>query len=582
MPEYYHLPLSFTLAVSLLTPMAQAAGGGGEPGVIDIRDPIVQRWFEATPHNPPAPPEPGRDYGMIGEAGAFVAPKASPLSSFAPNFPGQLEGWDQNSYAKNVDVLAFYPAVTSPWHAWANAVDMDGKRYLYTHDRDYMRVLDITDPANAVEVYSDGGVWGPKGSSEEFDSKNVTDYFGGLTIVWHEGLQKHVAVASYEIGRFGVMGRKSEDAEGVALVRNYTSLKGFRVFEMNGPTPDDWTMIAERTTDRVNPDAPIGEQQGSGSLDAPAWTGGRYMVLSAAPKDSFTLTEYPDYVHSPGYQIWDMSDPTNPEFVSQLSVPGQDIDSPEDLVAYLENPRAGNRTSWMGSRNPLALPVPIEDGGTVGFGGMGGLGFWTFDVSDPANPTPQGDLQVAPSFAGTEFDNVDVSQYARTGHVFSNGYPMNSNCYEPYKDIFSIDVSDPANPAIAATFPRPTPPTEADFTDYCQRGGSFGPKRSGGIDQPGGGRDGVVIYAFYNAGIQIFDVEDPAKPKISGYYVPAFPTSDEVPDWTFDNAVFAVFVEYDRNIIWAFAVNGVYALTSPLLGEPLTSLPKTPWPPRKR
>lgn len=158
---------------------------------------------------------------------------------------------------------------------------------------------------------------------------------------------------------------------------------------------------------------------------------------------------------------------------------------------------------------------------------------------------------------------------------------MNSNCNEPYKDIFSIDVSDPANPAVAATFPRPQPPAEAGFTDYCQRGGSFGPKRSGGTGQPGGGRDGVVVYAFYNAGIQIFDVADPAKPEIADYYVPAFPAPEEVPEWTFDNAVFAVFVEYDRNIIWAFAVNDVYALTSPLLGKPLTGLPEAPWPPRE-
>lgn len=572
---------SLILASCLCSTVALAEGEGGEAGVVDIRDPIIQQWFDVTPHNPPAFPEPGVDYGMIGEDGAFIAPTSSPLSASAPDFPGQLEGWDQNSYAENVDVLAFYPTVTSPWHAWANVLDMDGKRYLYAHDRDYLRILDITDPAKAVEVYSDGGVWGPDGSSEEFDSRNVTDYFGGITIAWHDGLQKHVLVASYEIGRFGIMGRKSEDADGVDLLRNYTSLKGFRVFEMNGPTPDDWTMIAERTTDLTNPDAPIGQQQGSGSLDAPAWTGGRYMVLSAAPDDSFALTEYPDYVHSPGFQIWDMSDPANPAFISQLSVPGQDIDNAEDIAAYLGNPRAGNRTSWMGSRNPLALPTPIEDGGKIGFGGMGGLGFWTFDVSDPANPTPIGDLQVAPSFAGTEFDNVDISQFSRTGHVFSNGYPMNSNCFEPYKDIFSIDVTDPAKPVVAATFPRPTPPDDAAFTDYCQRRGSFGPKRSGGIDQPGRGRDGVVVYAFYNAGIQIFDVKDPANPTIAGYYVPSFPSPDEVPDWVNDNAVFAVFVEYDRNIIWAFAVNGVYALTTPLLGEPKTGLPDMPWPPRE-
>ena len=45
-------------------------------------------------------------------------------------------------------------------------------------------VLDITDPAKAEVVYSKGGVWGPEGSSEEWDAKTVQDYFGGITIAW--------------------------------------------------------------------------------------------------------------------------------------------------------------------------------------------------------------------------------------------------------------------------------------------------------------------------------------------------------------------------------------------------------------
>jgi hypothetical protein len=42
--------------------------------------------------------------------------------------------------------------------------------------------------------------------------------------------------------------------------------------------------------------------------------------------------------------------------------------------------------------------------------------------------------------------------------------------------------------------------------------------------------------------------------------------------------ILAIFTEYDRNIIWAFAENGTYALSSPLLGTPvLGKAPKT-WP----
>jgi hypothetical protein len=571
------------LAVLLGAAALNAADGSGHAEApVDIRDPWLKAWIAATPDNPPRPPVPGTDYGMNPD-GSFRHPVATPLTNDAPAFPGQLDHWDQNSYAKNVKVIAFYPAVTSPWHAWANIVDFGGKRYLYAHDRDYLRILDVTDPRKAKTVWSQGGVWGPKGSSEDWDAAAVTDYFGGVTIAWNKKLQRNVLVASYEIGRFGLMEDKKREPGKVAEQRHYNSLKGFKVFVMDGPTPDKWKLIATRTTDYQHPDAPIGEQQGSGALDAVAWWGGKYMLLSAAPDDSYSATEYPDYLYSPGYQVWDMSDPADPKFVSQITVPGQRLGDKVSEDAYRANPRAGNRTSWMGSRTALLLTKPIEDGGKIGFGGMGGLGFYSFDLSDPANPKTLGHVTVPPSYAGTEFDNVDVSQYDRTGFVFGNGYPMNGNCYEPYKDIYSIDARDPAHPKIAARFPRPTPPKDADFTDYCQRRGSFGPKRSGGMGQPGEveGGQGLAIYAFYAAGIQIFDVKDPANPTIAGYFVPRFPTAAELPDYAKENSTFAVFTEYDRKIIWAFSVNGVYALSSPLLGKPNLGAPKTVWPERK-
>ncbi len=573
------LRLAFASALSL----GAAPPLAGEPtdqtaAPQSVADPYLQAWLALTPDRAPASPVPGKDYGMDPQARTFRHPVATPLTTNAPGFPGQLESWDQHSYARNVRVIAFYPAITSPWHAWANVVDFGGKRYLYTHDRDYLTILDITDPRKAQVVYRQGGTWGPDGSSEEWDANTVTDYFGGVTVAWDKALGRNVLVASYEIGRFGLLDDKRHQPDKVAAQRRYNSLKGFKVYAMNGPLPSQWELIATRTTDYTHPDAPIGQQQGSGSLDAPSWSGGKYMVLSAAPDDRYSLTEYPDYLYSPGFQVWDMADVRNPRIVSQITVPGQVLGDSASEAAYLANPRAGNRTSWMGSRNPLFLPKPIEQGGKIGFGGMGGLGFFSFDLSDPAHPRQLGNLQVPPSFAGTEFDNVDVSQYDRTGHVFSNGYPMNESCYEPYKDIFSIDVRDPAHPRIAARFPRPAPPPGASFTDFCQRRGSFGPKRSGGTGQPGHFRQGIVPYAFYNAGIQIFDVKDPAHPRIAGYFVPRFPTAQELPDYTFGNSTFAVFTEYDRNIIWAFTVNGAYALSTPLLGKPRFTAPAKPWP----
>ena len=68
-----------------------------------------------------------------------------------------------------------------------------------------------------------------------------------------------------------------------------------------------------------------------------------------------------------------------------------DIDA--DLVveaAYLANPGAGNCTLSMGSQMPMATPVPLDQGGTLGIGGMAGLGLYSFDLTDPAKPAIAG------------------------------------------------------------------------------------------------------------------------------------------------------------------------------------------------
>ncbi len=556
------------------------AAPAATPGTPNVQDPYLAQWLRLTPERRPVPQKPGVDYGMDPATGQFIWPKATPEEHTGQKFPGEMTSWDKQSYAKNVKVLAFYPGVGSPFHAWNNIADFEGRRYLYVHDRDYLRILDVTDPAHGKIVYSRGGVWGPKGSSEKYDPNTVQDYLGGATIAWSKKLGKPVLVASFEIGRYGLMNEKLEQPDKVAAQRQYNSLKGFKVFVMDGPLPSQWRLIATRTTDYQRPDAPVGQQRGSGSLDAPEYYGGKYMILSAAPDDTYGLTEYPNYLYSPGYQVWDMSDPADPKFVSQIAVPGQILGDKEHEEAYLMNPRAGNRTSWMGSRNPIFLSQPLENGGKIGFGAMGGLGVYAFDLSDPAKPRMLSGVNTAPSFAGTEFDNADVSQYARTGYVFANGYPMNRDCYEPYKDIFVIDARDPSHLKVAAKMPQPEVPAGAPFTSFCQRGGNFGPKRANAIGQPGQWRQGIVPYSFYNAGVQIFNVEDPAKPTIAGYFVPALADESELPVYTLGKGVFSIYTEYDRNIIWAFTENGAYALSTPLLGEPKLGMADKPWPAR--
>lgn len=546
----------------------------------DIPDPDIRTWWNLTYDRKPEPPVPGKDYGMDAATGRFIHPKATPLVRQAPGFPGQLSYWDQKSYAKNVEVLAFYNFIPSTGHTWQSIADFGGKRYMYTYYRSGMGVFDITDPRKAKLVYRRGQRVGAYGKPDIVNPYAKGDGFGAANISWHKGISKYVMVQSFEVARYGIMDEKYREPEGVDTLKHWKGLKGFRVYIMDGPLPDQWKLVAERTTDYRHPDAPYGQQQGSGSLDIPAWTGGKYMFLSTAPDDRFMLTEFSDYIYTPGYQAWDMSDPANPKFVSQFAAPGQILGDAAHEAAYLMNPRAGNRTSWFGSRMPPFMTRAPDEGGKIAFGAMAGLGLYSLDISNPANIRIVGHVNQVPKFAGTEFDNVDLSQYERTGYIFSNGYPMNDECYEPYKDILVIDARDPADLRIVSKFPRPTPPTDAAFTDFCQRRGSFGPKRSGYLTQPGRFRDGLVAYAFYNAGVQIFDVKDPTKPQIAGYFIPRFPTDAETGGQSQGNLAYGVFAEYDRNILWVFTNHGFYALSSPLIGKPSFKAPAKPWPPR--
>ena len=497
-----------------------------------------------------------------------------------PSFEGQLDYWEDQAYAHNMEVIAFLPEIASPGHSWQNIVDWGDRRIMYLYLARNLKVIDITDPRKAKVIYSKGGDWW-------FGEKETNPFppgesMGAASMQWNRELKKFIMVQSFAAPRFGVLEDKLKEPEGVEKMRHLTtSLKGFRVYEMNGPLPDQWKLIAERTTDYQHPDAVVGQQSGSGSHDVPAYYGGKYMYLSAAPDDSFGLTEFPDYLWSAGFQTWDMSDPANPTFVSQFSTIGQIIGDPAHEEAYLMNPRAGNRTSWMGSRMPPFFPQPVEEGGKVAFGAMAALGMVVLDMSDPAHMREVGAVNTAPRFAGTEFDNIDVSQWQRTGYVFANGYPMNDECFEPYKDIWVIDAKDVTRPKVVGKFPRPSPPAEAPYTDYCQRRGSFGPKRPGyHVTQPGRWKQGVVAYAFYNAGVQLFDVQDPLNPAIVAYYVPRFPTPEEMVENMFGNLAFGIYVEYDRNILWLITNHGIYALSSPALGEPVYGLPEKPWPPR--
>jgi len=571
--------LAITLVSSACAPVQESTDEHMSNQGDIISDPQVLGLTRLVGNQTPVAPDPA-SFGMDKGTGKFVHPAMTTDSHDSHPFEGTLDYWDTEQYIENMTIEAYHPITVEPFHTWQNMVDFDGRRYLYQYVRRDLKIFDITDPKNIDLLLTRGNTWGANGPDEEVNPYPEDDYFGAASIAWNEKLGINIMVQSFEIRRFGVLHDKYSEPDLVQAIRDSEHLKGFKVYAMRGPLPEEWELLAERSSDYQHPNAAIGSQQGSGARDIPTYFGGDTLYIAAAPDADHALTEYPNDLYSAGYQAWDMSDPANPKFLDQLTVPGQIVGDADSEAIYSQNPRAGNRTSWMGARMSLFIPTPAEQGGKYGYAAMGGLGFYVVDISDPSNMTIVSHLEFDPNVAGVEGDFVDVSQVEETGIVYTSGYPLNEDCWEPYKDVFMVDVSDPANPTVIGTLQRPAPPTDAAFTDYCQRRGSFGPKRTGAYHQPGVSRAGILPFNFYNAGLQVYDVSNPAEATISAYFVPPFNT-ERVVEYARGNLSHSVYVEYDRNLFWLFTNHGIYVLSSPVLGEPNLGAPTEVWPSRE-
>jgi hypothetical protein len=515
----------------------------------------------------PPLPAPG-SWGYDEKTGKFKSPEMTPDVYGAHPVPGSLSYLDQNQYLKNVKVEGFQPYVAGAGHSWQATFDMNGHRYLYDYETWMYNLFDITDPHNVKVV-----------EQKRINTQAGEHQFGPFNVKFNKKLNKMIAVQCYEISRYGILWNKYLFPDQVKKARDKKMLRGFRMYEVTSPSWTDWKVLSETALDPYHSSSLDQAQEGSGCQDVPVYDGDQYLFVAGAPDNTFANTEYKTYLYAGAQLAFDVSDPSNPKRLSTWWAPGSRVGEEEE---YKKNPRAGNKTSWMGSRMPLFIPTPVEKGGKYGYAAMGGFGFYVIDITDPKNMKAVAHIDMPVSVTGTEGDNIDVSKVESTGMVYYSGYPMSEDCYEPLKAIYSIDVRDPLNPKIVNTLPTPTPPKDAPFTDYCQRRGSFGPKRSGyAAIQPGTPNPRYMPYSYYNAGMQMFDLKDPLKPTIAAYFVPKMidagkKTTDgqTLSIRALPNPVHSIFVEWDRNLIWVFSNHGIYTLSSSLLGEPVFGMPK--------
>jgi hypothetical protein len=229
----------------------------------------------------------------------------------------------------------------------------------------------------------------------------------------------------------------------------------------------------------------------------------------------------------PGFEghilaVVDIEDPTDPKVMGKWWYPGQNKDAGESYSAEEEQ------------RLTSGHPFP----GEFGLGLHGGAyvigdraycpwkraGMVILDVSDKERPEHVSTLSVYPPLGSTIAVHSAVPLVGRDVVVI-NSEALQERCAEPADYVATVDVSDESDPMIMAVFPPPRPPQSYDAPSFVEKGGRFGPHNQ--HQQQGlsclAPNDQFVYLAYFNAGLQIYDVSDPRNPFIDAYCIPDDP-----------------------------------------------------------
>jgi len=470
-----------------------------------------------------------------------------------PN-PGSMQGLDYNTYTSNCEVIAHYTFKSSlppnpAAHAAPGNVPVAGKSNMWAKGKQRFlvmggTVLDVTEPKKAALV-KEGA------------------FQGGTQLAYNPKLKKWVNMTS----AFNVITSSRPDAprgrhDDPALAERALAREGLRGVRLYDATdPSNAKLLSEWSCDQGDPTRKV---QTGGGTHRNWYRGGQYAYLDTAADNSFSNQETGIRALSFHIQTIDVSDPAKPKFMSNWWFPGQ---RNTEMEEYKKWRTYGDKTSWTMTHGPCVTPVNVEDGGKYGYTAYGSFGLTVHDVSDPRNPKLVGLFDPLPSAGGIPFHTVFTGLVESRGIVITNPETLSPDCAEPWQDSWIIDVRDPTNPKPLARLPRPVPPPNAPYTTFCNKRGRTGTHNTPHQKAPGKVHESFTAIASFNGGIQMYDFSRLDKPEIVGYFVPPSGGALDRPgSWNRDSD--NVFIEWDRNLIWAMTNTGMYLLTSPALGKP--------------
>ncbi len=455
---------------------------------------------------------------------------------------GALNYLDRNQYISNMEIVAFFPDIKfSIFGDEYSCLWAKGQRRLLCFDGGW---VDITEPKKAVVIREDG----------------LTTF---QSCVYNTHLKKWIRVSAHQMPLTPGTTDYPRGKYHAAYAKRAIEDPGFRGI---------------KTYDVTNPEKPIlldefNTGKKGGGVHLPFYDGGQYAYLACSWDDQLRM-ESTERVYSFALMIVDMTDPTDVKEVSRWWVPGQRLEEEE---FYRETyPFADDQCSWTCNRAPCVVPVRIEDGGTIGYGGWGHFGMYVHDLSDIHHPKVYGKVtHPLEAVGGIPFHHVvpvqaDPDNYPSLQNLVI-GLPesLEADCREPFHTGYVIDVAEPARPRIVGLFPRPLPHPSAPYKDFAMARGRFSSRVMQHWIAPGKARPDVVVMSYLNAGVRVFDISNVTAPREVAYFVP--PRDGDINDYMSwrRGTTEAVFIEWDRKLIWASTHAGLYCLSTPFLGKPI-------------
>jgi hypothetical protein len=227
------------------------------------------------------------------------------------------------------------------------------------------------------------------------------------------------------------------------------------------------------------------------------YAGGQYVHLAAG------MAGYSGNI----YVIVDIGNPTRPFEAGRWWVPGQHVAGGETPVA------------------DVSVHGPPHVVGNLVYLPYGSAGMFILDISDVSRPKEVGRLGFTPPFL-SRIGVHTVLPLTGRGIAEVNSESIAEDCREPLNHASLVDISNPSQPVLLSLLPLPVPPADVPYTDFCGKGGRFGPHNVNQhlanpfVEQ----REDRIYLTYFTAGLRIYDIRNARQPCEIAFFLPPEPT----------------------------------------------------------